>query len=200
MQFKNFLQESPFIGQSTEFSLVSEKGNKETTDKFISKTPVEVYEEDDRHIFARYGSNEKGQIVWIDKLKLKTRYFVDYKTLNVKGIKKSLTQTKVWRSEHLPRSGMAEHVFYNILFKEFDCITSDSDQTKEGMSFWKRQLTMGHVRGYYVGLYDEDEWTIDWCNPKDDFDDWRKSAYPEAWSSSDQDKQKYRFVISKNKF
>lgn len=200
MNFKKNLVESPFVGQSTQFSLDTDEGNHDTVDRIMSRNPVEVYEEDAKHIFARYGSDVKGEIVWIDKIEQTIEYYVEFKNLRIKGIKDSLTQTKVWRSLDLPKSGFASTVFFDILFTKHDVIVSDSDQTTDGRDFWKRQLAIGHSNGYFVGLYDEDEWTIDWCSPDESFPHWRKESYPEGWSTTDRDKEKYRFIISKHKF
>ncbi len=200
MSFLSFLNESPFVGQDTEFSLNTKKGNLEMAQEFLAKTPSEIYEDTDERIFARYGKPDKGNILFINKNKKLILYFVEYKTLSIKGVKSALTQTKVWRSEDLPIHGTARKVFFDILFKINKAIISDSDQTKNGQSFWKKQMASGHEDGYWVGLYDEDEWTIDWCSPSEDFLNWKERAYEEGWSSSDTDKAKYRFIIAKNKF
>lgn len=201
MGFRNFLTESPYVGPSTQFSLNTDEGNRKSTDLLLKKTPAEIYEENDRYIFARYGSEDKGEIAWISKEKgeEEVQYYVEFKNLKIKGFHQSMTQTKVWRSFNLPISGLVEKVFFDVLFKKYGAITSDSAQTENGRDFWKRQMSIAHEKGYYIGLYDEDEWVIDWCSPESSFVKWSRSAYPEGWSSNDFNKEKYRFIISKHK-
>lgn len=52
-----------------------------------------------------------------------------------------VTQVKVWRSLTAEGiDGMSSHVFWEILFPEFGTVMSDSQQTDDGKTFWRRQL------------------------------------------------------------
>lgn len=201
MNFRQFLNESPFVGGSTDFGLGTAKINKEHAEKYLKDKPTEIYEETDKFVFARFGSYNKGVIAYIDKIDKMLLYIVEFEQILIKEIHKSMTQTKVWRSDFLTKKNMAESVF-NMLIDHTGTICSDMDQTIDGKRFWKRQMSVANENGYIIGLWESDlEDSIEWFDSdKEKFPAWAQRVYPTAWSDTDGFAHSYRFIISKNKF
>lgn len=70
----------------------------------------------------------------------------------------SPTQVMLWRSM-APRheravSGIARVVFFDFLLKSYSIVASDSCQTREGRTFWVRQMLLALDKDMHVYRYD----------------------------------------------
>ena len=206
MSFKNYLvsgvlKESPQLDNDMDFGLSEVEDNRNEAKKYLAKTPVEIYEESDDEILARYGKTDNGQIVYI---KYKTDrpeifYLVEFEKVKLKGVKKMVYQSAVWRHDN-NQGGMASKIFFDKIFELHDSICSDSLQTKDGMKFWKARMSEALDKGYHIGLWDSFDEEINWFDStKESYRDWSERNYAFAWSKTEE-KATYRFVISKKLF
>lgn len=86
-------------------------------------------------------------------------YYIDCRVYGDKYLEyTSPTQVMLWRSM-APRheravSGIARTVFLDYLLKSYSIMASDSCQTREGRSFWVRQMLFAMDAGLHVYRYD----------------------------------------------
>lgn len=197
MSFADYLTESPFVIPQTDFDLGDSKINTQIASDFLNKPTSKIFDEkEDKFIYAQYGTLDKGHIVYIDIEENEVLYLVDFKKIKVNG-HMVVTQTKVWRSLQLPRSGLAEEVF-KYLLNSNGIICSDSEQTPRGKEFWKLRLSIARNDGYHIGLIEENmnEDIIEWFDvKKETFKKWI-DRNEDAWSNKDITTSRFRFVIS----
>jgi hypothetical protein len=67
----------------------------------------------------------------------------------------SITQTKLWRSEHLPITNtFSQRLFFNVVLKITGAVLNDKEHTPSGVEFWKRRTGEALEKGLNVALVD----------------------------------------------
>lgn len=81
-------------------------------------------------------------------------YYMKWETRKLSG-RTAAYQVIVWRHEDTSEArGIAQDVFWDILFADHDVVCTDRQQSSLGRRFWKYQLDTAFKEGYPVYLLD----------------------------------------------
>jgi len=126
----------------------------------------------------------------------KAIYAVRYSVTELKGLK-ATCQTSVWRDKDSPTAvSVAAWVFFHKLLPRFGNIVSDAVQSQEGKAFWIRRSAEALRLGLYVYAIKTDAKKI-LVVQQVNLSDTKWAA--KIWSTTDQDFQNRRLLISKTK-
>lgn len=112
-------------------------------------------------------------------------YFVHYKEfLGFKNISKTpFRQCLVWRNK-INRTGatvgFAKKVFWDILFKKYNAVISDSQQSKEGEGLWDNLIQQAFEKGYIVKVHNTNDKSFKEYTSFDDLDNDKDSHYGDS--------------------
>jgi len=84
-----------------------------------------------------------ANIFLVDEAKSELLYMIQFEIWPLFG-RKAVTQIMLWRTQKYPEvtnlkidsKKLTNYVFFEVLFKRFDCIVTDSQQTALGRRFW----------------------------------------------------------------
>ena len=96
------------------------------------------------------------RIVLLDGNEKRLDYIVKFIVKNRFFGRKALTQVEVWtnpNSKYTP--GLPQHVFFDILLKETECLVTDQYQTAKGKRFWQRAVVEAFGKGYKIYFLDQ---------------------------------------------
>nr|DAY41703.1 MAG TPA: hypothetical protein [Caudoviricetes sp.] len=112
-------------------------------------------------------------------------YFVLYKIFN--GFNNVLPnpfrQCLVWRNKsvvHASTAGFAKKVFWDILFKKYKAVISDSQQSKDGEGLWVLLIQQAFEKGYIVKIHDTNNKSFKQYSNWEEFANDRDSHYGES--------------------
>lgn len=106
-------------------------------------------------------------------------YFVHYKEFpGFKNISKTpFRQCLVWRNKAnrvAATVGFAKKVFWDILFKKYNAVISDSQQSKDGEGLWDNLIQQAFDKGYVVKVHNTNDKSfkeyLDWMSFANDKD------------------------------
>lgn len=102
-------------------------------------------------------------------------YFVHYKQFpGFKNIAKTpFRQCLVWRNKTNTSAatvGFAKKVFWDILFKKYKAVISDSQQSKDGEGLWDNLIQQAFEKGYIVKIHNTNDGTFK------EYDSWENIA------------------------
>lgn len=112
-------------------------------------------------------------------------YFVHYKEFPCfKNISKTpFRQCLVWRNK-INRTGatvgFAKKVFWDILFKKYNAVISDSQQSKEGEGLWDNLIQQAFEKGYIVKVHNTNDKSFKEYKSFDDLDNDKDSHYGDS--------------------
>lgn len=110
------------------------------------------------------------KFVAIDLKKERLLYLVQYVKKRIFG-KEGITQIQVWRDKTAPETkGLAEKIFFELLFPMADCIVTDRQQTSYGRAFWELRIYEAFGKGLPVYLLDQNEHTQKRLSTSEEFD------------------------------
>lgn len=112
-------------------------------------------------------------------------YFVHYKEFpGFKNISKTpFRQCLVWRNK-VNRTGatvgFAKKVFWDILFKKYNAVISDLQQSNEGEGLWDNLIQQAFEKGYIVKVHNTNDKSFKEYTSFDDLDNDKDSHYGDS--------------------
>jgi len=195
--------------------------------EFVSQSSPFLERDDYRPLFANHNSNRKwlaknkdqseivghtdvGDSVWyyenekmgsfhyyiMNKTETLVIYVVRCELVDVPKVGKTVCQTSLWRdTDYYSTVSVPSWVFYNKLMPKYGLILSDKSQSKDGRAFWVRRIAEAFRLHYYVYVVDtRKDLKIIQIKTGEEYDsEWAKRL----WSTTDQEYQKVRILISK---
>lgn len=193
-KFKGVVESPQMVG-NTNFDLDNDDHNIKFA-KELLKRKVELIKDDSRYEVIRSGDDRNGNIALITKSDPpKINYRVKYTTKHIKGIGNAVTQVLLWRNPRgIGTIGITSEIFFGYLLNKYPVVMSDKQQTEDGRRFWETRLQEAIIKGYKIGLFNENTKGIIWFNgDQEDYEQWLKDY--NGWGNSIKH-QNQRYIIS----
>lgn len=197
MKYREILNEVPHIVSPTDFDLNNVEVNRQFVRDLLKRKSFRMIEEDENKTLFMTGNKINGYVALylkqFDVLGYLIKYHLKY---NILLAATPVTEIVLWRSYSYPHTfGITNHVFFDILLKEWNAIMSDGEQTEDGKKFWQFRLVEASAKNYDIGIMNINDNTVTWWDDSILIGDWIK--HNDGWG---EDRKYYniRYVI-KNK-
>lgn len=188
---------SPYLIDPVQFGLNDDVKNKQRL-KELKKLPAKVLGSYNNHDLTEYRKSANESFIVLEA-EDEIAYFVHCVDAHFKQFgARAITQVEVWRASGRATlvGGLTKYVFWKILLPVHKRIVSDRSQTQEGKRFWLDRMDEAREHGCRIGVFDQDEPTVEWA-PKDAVGAWLRLTAQAMWGTDNEHWFK-RFVIQKD--